>query len=212
MKIAPTYVCAFLVVLFHAVGLWGFLHPEYVTLFKKLVPFHLLLMLGLMIISHRDRNKYFWTFLLAAYTAGFVIELLGVNTGAIFGNYSYGTTLGPKFADIPLLIGVNWILVIYSTGVFMKEFKIKNHIIRAVVGALFITTLDVLIEPVAIKFDYWSWENFEVPFQNYVGWFIFSYTMLRFFFLMKFHKTNFAAVTLFVVQFIFFFLLNVKTV
>lgn len=212
MKITAVHICAFLVVLFYAVGYWGLVHPDYSPLFKKLVPFHLLLMLILMIISNEDRNQYFWTFLLTTFTAGFVIELLGVNTGAIFGNYSYGTTLGPKFADIPLLIGVNWILVIYSTGVFMKEFGIRNHIIRAFAGALLITTLDVLIEPVAIKYGYWNWEDFEVPFQNYVGWFVFSFIMLRFFFLMKFRKRNLAATTLFIVQFIFFFLLNMKTV
>lgn len=212
MKITSVYICAFLVVLFHVVGLWGFLNPEYTSLFKKLVPFHLLLMLVLMVLSHQDRNRYFWIFLASAYTAGFVIELLGVNTGAIFGDYTYGATLGPKFAEIPLLIGVNWILVIYSTGVFLKQFKIKNHIIRALIGAFLVTALDVLIEPVAIKFDYWSWENLEVPFQNYVGWFAFSFLMMRFFFLMKFHKTNLAAVTLFVVQFLFFLLLNIKAV
>lgn len=212
MRITSVHICAFLVVLFYAVGYWGMVHPEYSAIFRKLVPFHLLLMLILMIVSHEDKNHYFWTFLLSAYTAGFVIELLGVNTGAIFGNYTYGRTLGPKFADIPLLIGVNWILVIYSTGIFMKEFGIKNHIIRALVGALLITVLDVLIEPVAIRFDYWSWEGFEVPFQNYVGWFIFSFIMLRFFFLMKFRKKNMAAIVLFVVQFSFFLLLNMKTV
>ena len=126
-----------------------------------------------MIISHEDKNKHFWIFLLSTYTAGFVIELLGVTTGLIFGNYTYGTTLGIKFAEIPLLIGVNWILVIYSTGAFLKEFGIKNHIIRSAIGAFFITTLDFLIEPVAIKYDYWTWTDFDVPFQNYVGWFIF---------------------------------------
>ncbi|MBC8053959.1 MAG: carotenoid biosynthesis protein [Sphingobacteriaceae bacterium] len=167
-------------------------------------------MLGLIIVSHEDKNKYFWVFLISCYTAGFVVELLGVNTGAIFGEYKYGSTLGAKFADIPLIIGVNWILVIYSTGVFMKEFQIKNHIIRALIGAFLITSLDILIEPVAIRYDYWSWKDFEIPFQNYVGWFIFSFLMLRFFFLMKFRKVNLAATVLFIVQFIFFFFLSQK--
>ena len=210
MKITPVRICAFLVVLFYAVGYYGFIQPEYSGLFKKLIPFHLVLMLLLMIISHEGKNQYFWTFLLTAFTAGFVIELLGVNTGAIFGEYTYGSSLGPKFADIPLLIGVNWILVIYSTGIFVKEFGIKNHIIRALIGAFLITALDFMIEPIAIKYDYWTWNDFDVPFQNYVGWFIFSFLMLRFFYLMKFRKSNFAAIVLFIVQFAFFFALNIK--
>jgi putative membrane protein len=93
----------------------------------------------------------------------------------------------------------------------MKEFYIKNHIIRALIGSLFIVVLDILIEPVAIKYDYWSWIDSEVPFQNYVGWFIFSFLLLRFFFQMKFRKHNVAAIVLFVVQLVFFLLLNQKS-
>lgn len=212
MKFTPVRICTILVILFYTIGYFGFIYSDYSPIFKQLIPLHLLLMLGLMIFSHADKNKNFWIFLLTTYIAGFVIELLGVNTGSIFGSYKYGAALGPKFADIPLLIGVNWILVIYSTGIFMKEFEIKNHIIRALIGAFLVTLLDFLIEPVAMQYDYWNWTNFEVPFQNYVGWFIFSFLMLRFFFLMKFRKYNPAATVLFIVQFIFFFALNMKVV
>ena len=204
------YIGAVLVVVFYAVGYFGFVHSSYSGLFKFLIPFHLLLMLLLLVISHEDRNKSFWTFLPTTYVAGFVVELLGVNTGAIFGEYTYGPTLGLKFADIPLIIGVNWILVIYSTGVFMKEFGIKNQIIRALIGAFLVTLLDVLIEPVAIKYEYWSWADFEVPCQNYVAWFIFSFGMLRFFYLMEFRKRNPVAIVLFITQFLFFLALNLK--
>jgi bisanhydrobacterioruberin hydratase len=212
MRQARVLVCSFLVVLFYGVGYFGFVHSGYTNLFKSFIPFHLLLMLALLIISHADRNKAFWTFIITTYTAGFVIELLGVNTGAIFGDYTYGPTLGPKFADIPLVIGVNWILVIYSTGIFMKEFGIKSQIIRSLIGAFLITSLDFLIEPVAIKYEYWSWTDFEVPFQNYVGWFVFSFAMLRFFYLVEFRKKNPVAIVLFIVQFVFFFLLSLKAI
>lgn len=210
MKITRVRICAFLVVLFYAVGYLGFVHPEYSALFRKLIPFHLLLMLTLMIISQKGKNRYFWIFLLTTYLGGFVIELVGVSTGVIFGHYTYGSALGSRLEGIPLLIGVNWILVIYSAGVFMSEFGIKNHVIRSLIGAFLITILDFLIEPVAIKYDYWRWTASEVPFQNYVGWFIFSYGMLYFFYLMKFRKANFAATVLFIVQFVFFFALNTK--
>ena len=210
MRINRTAICALLVVLFYAIGYFGFVSTDYVSLFKKLIPFHLLLMLLLMIISQPEKNKHFWAFLLSTYAAGFIVELLGITTGLIFGEYSYGATLGPKVADVPLLIGVNWILVIYSTGIFLKQFHIKNHIVRSLIGALLVTLLDVLIEPVAIKFDYWSWTDFDVPFQNYAGWFIFSFLMFRFFYLMKFRKINLAASVLFIVQFLFFLALNMK--
>ena len=210
MKISTAGICAFLAILFYTVGFLGFTHPEYSNQFKLLVPFHLLLMFVLMLISHEDKNEAFWTFVLATFAAGFLIEFIGVTTGLIFGNYSYGATLGPKFAGIPVLIGVNWILVIYSAGVFLKIFGIKNHTIRALLGALVITALDFYIEPVAIKYDYWSWAGHQVPFHNYVGWFVFSFALLRLFYHLKFRKNNFAAIVLFIVQFVFFFVLNMR--
>lgn len=212
MKLSTISICSFLVVIFYTVGFFGFVTPGYTDLFLKLVPFHLLLMFVLMLISQKQKNDKFWMFIVVTYLAGFVVELLGVHTGLIFGNYQYGSTLGVKFAEIPLLIGVNWVLVIYSTGIFLKEFPIKNHIIRAVIGAALISVLDFLIEPVAIRFDYWEWTDLDVPFQNYVAWFIFSFIMLRFFFIMKFKKVNPAATILFIVQFLFFLALNLKVI
>lgn len=212
MKLNKIRSCSFLVILFYTVGFLGFITPALTGLFIKLVPYHLLLMLILMLVSQKQKNDKFWMFIVVTYLAGFVVELLGVHTGLIFGNYKYGSTLGVKFAEIPLLIGVNWILVLYSTGVFIKEFPVKNHNIRALIGALLVTVLDFLIEPVAIRFDYWEWTALDVPFQNYVAWYIFSFCMLRFFFAMKFNKTNPAASILFIMQVLFFLGLNLKVI
>ena len=37
--------------------------------------------------------------------------------------------------------------------------------------------LDFIIEPVAIKFSFWSWQNVSVPIQNYIMWFFVSLVM-----------------------------------
>lgn len=50
-------ICSFIIVLFHLVGLYGFLAPGFENLFIKLVPFHLLLMLVLMIITAWDKSS-----------------------------------------------------------------------------------------------------------------------------------------------------------
>ena len=31
--------------------------------------------------------------------------------------------------------------------------------------------LDIIIEPIAIKLDFWTWADVAVPIQNYVMWF-----------------------------------------
>ena len=208
MKLNKVIICSFLIVLFYAVGLVGFLNPSMIPLFLRLVPFHLLLMVILLVLSHRQKNKEFKLFLLVTYLAGFLIEVIGVNTGYIFGSYQYGQTLGIKLADVPLLIGVNWVILIYSTGISIAYLKIQNHVVRALIGAFFLVFMDILIEPVAIRLDYWSWADLNIPFQNYVAWFVFSFCMMLFFFARKFRKKNPAALVLLITQLIFFVVLN----
>ncbi|WP_238387833.1 carotenoid biosynthesis protein, partial [Pararcticibacter amylolyticus] len=200
-------VCVFLIVLFHVVGLIGFLVPAFQPLFKQLVPFHLLLMLFLIVRSQKGKNVYFLAFLLICYFAGFFAELAGVQTGLIFGNYAYGATLGYKIAGTPLMIGVNWILVIYSVGMVVDRMGINNAVAAAALGAVLVTILDVIIEPVAVRFDYWSWHGNEIPLQNYMGWLVLAFFLLLSFFKLPFKKGNPAGVVLFVVQFAFFVIL-----
>ena len=203
-----TLVVGLLIVLFHAVGLSGFLNPEWHSLFIALVPFHLLLMFLLMLISQKTWNRDFIIFLLVIYSAGFAIEYFGVHTGLIFGSYHYGATLGFQLSEIPLIIGINWILMIYSAGVTIGYLPINQVWLKSVLAAAMLVGLDLLIEPVAIRFDYWSWANEIIPIQNYVAWFVFSFLCFRFFYGMKFDKQNPAAVVLLVAQLLFFIALN----
>lgn len=202
-----TNICSLIVILFHCVGLYGFLNTELNDLFIKLVPFHLLLMLSLMIVSGYDGTRELLLFALAVYTAGFLVEVAGVNTGLIFGSYTYGSTLGLKIWETPLMIGVNWLILVYTTGVLLHTFKINKYALAAL-GAVLLVSIDFLIEPVAIKYDYWSWQGGVIPMQNYIGWFIVAFLMFLFFNRMNFRKQNPAAIVLFVTQLVFFIVLN----
>ncbi|WP_395805698.1 carotenoid biosynthesis protein [Daejeonella sp.] len=195
-------------VLFHIVGLYGFLNSDFETLFIALVPYHLLLMLGLLIYSTKDFSKNIKIFAVIIYLAGFFIEVIGVNTGLIFGDYSYGEALGLKVLSTPLLIGVNWLILIYCTGVLLEYFKLKNSIIFSLIGALILLGIDFLIEPVAIRFNYWSWSGGQIPLQNYIGWYIFSFLLFFVFKGLDFNKNNKAAIVLLFAQIGFFLGLN----
>jgi len=140
--------------------------------------------------------------------AGFFIEVIGVNTGLIFGDYSYGEALGLKVLSTPLLIGVNWLILIYCTGVLLEYFKLKNSIIFSLIGALILLGIDFLIEPVAIRFNYWSWSGGQIPLQNYIGWYIFSFLLFFVFKGLDFNKNNKAAIVLLFAQIGFFLGLN----
>ena len=200
-------VASFLVLLFYSVGLAGFLLVQTQVLFEKLVPFHLLLMLLLMVWSHPRRERRFYLSLLVIYLAGFAVEAIGVNSGVVFGRYSYDTTLGLKVAGTPLMIGVNWVLVIYSTGTTIRSLGIRNSYLAAAAGGALVTLLDFFIEPVAIRFHYWHWDSPAVPLQNYIAWFFVAFVLLLFFLRMPVEKHNKAGVALFVVQFLFFVIL-----
>ncbi len=203
-----TLFCSIIIVLFHLVGLYGFLTPALELLFIKLVPYHLLLMLGLMVFTVNDRSLGLIKFTAVVYLVGFFIEVIGVNTGQIFGDYIYGTALGIKLWATPLLIGVNWLILVYSTGVFLETYNFKSKWLFSALGAGILLGIDFLIEPVAIKFDYWSWFEGVIPVQNYLGWYIFSYCLFLFFSASNFNKKNKAAVVLLFAQLCFFLALN----
>ncbi len=201
-------LCSLIIILFHIVGLYGFLTPAFNGLFIKLVPFHLLLMLLLMIFTVNDKSADLIKFAIVVYLAGFFIEVIGVNTGLIFGYYTYGAALGIKLWAVPLLIGVNWLILVYSTGVFLVYLNLKNRWLLSILGAGILLVMDFLIEPVAIRFDYWSWYGGIIPLQNYLGWYIFSFFLFLFFSGLNFRKENKAAVVLLFSQIAFFLVLN----
>lgn len=208
MNMSKITVSVFIIILFHVVGLVGFLVPSLTPLFLKLVPFHLLLMLVVVIVNHYRPGEEFWGFALLVFFTGIVAEWIGVHKHWIFGNYNYGPTLGTKVFDIPLMIGVNWFLLVYSVGVLMQRSRLKSMLARIVVGALLLVVLDLLIEPVAIKFDYWSWAQNSIPLKNYISWLFLSAVFLYVFELFMFKQQTIVAPVLLAVQFVFFGLLQ----
>lgn len=200
-------ICSFIVILFHLVGLYGFLDSELTGHFITLVPFHLLLMLALMIISGYDGSSRIILFAVLIYLSGFAIEVAGVNTGFVFGSYTYGNTLGFKVWKTPLLIGVNWLILVYTTGIVLSVYRLNKYLL-AFCGAAILVLIDYLIEPVAIHYDYWAWTGRVVPLQNYLGWFVVSFLLFLFFASSEFRKQNSSAIVLFVAQVCFFMILN----
>ena len=200
------------IIIFHVVGLVGFLLPDYHDFFMSFVPYHLLLMAGILIANQKEFSKTFWMGVIAIILAGIIVEMIGVATGAIFGHYTYGETLGLKIADVPLLIGVNWLILVFCVGAVLKKYFKHQRNLKSLIGAFVLMIIDVLIEPVAIKFDYWSWQDQIVPLQNFVAWFIIAFLMLRAYYELDFRKSNKVAGVLLICQIVFFIVLNVTVV
>ena len=181
------------------------------SIFLQIVPFHLLLMLSVVVLNHKPIDTRFIFCSCAIFILGIAVEWIGIPMHWLFGNYNYGDTLGFKLSGVPLIIGCNWFMLIYSTGVLIQRSRLKNFILRALAGALLLVLLDVLIEPVAVYFDYWRWANSVVPLKNYLCWFGVSFLMLLLFEALKFKRQSIVAIVLLFTQFAFFGLLNLIT-
>jgi len=184
-------------------GLVGLNIPEFAWLFRALTPFHLLSSLIILMLFHQDWNKPFIIFCMLTFLSGYLVEVLGVHTGLIFGKYQYESTLGIKLFEVPPMIGVNWLLLIYVVG--CSFCRINRPVwLKIAYGALVLTMFDYLVEPIAIRLDMWSWEEGLPPVQNYIAWYVVSAGLLTLFYKMPFKKSNEMAVWIFIMQICFF--------
>jgi len=198
----------FIIAIFYLVGIIGMAVPSVRPYFQMLTPFHLILSTVILLLFHRDWSIQFYIFSVLAFIIGFGAEVVGVQTGLIFGDYTYGTVLGPKILGVPLMIGVNWFLLVYITGVLVQKY-LENDILAAILAALLMVFLDFLIEPVAIALDFWTWKSDDIPLSNYLGWFAVAFLIQMIYRKMHFSKENPIAVFLLICLIVFFGILAV---
>ena len=131
-------------------------------------------------------QKKEWLTIILVYIITFFSEWIGVNYGWLFGSYSYGNSLGFKIGGVPLLIGLNWVLLaLVSRQISSKLFSSKWLVIF--VSAILMVLIDVIIEPLSGNLDFWYWENSTIPLSNYRDWFLVAVLNQ---WLLSFVKTN----------------------
>lgn len=197
-----------LIIIFHLIGLIGLSLPFSRPYFLGFVPWHQLIMFVVIFLNNQSIRVGFITYTVLIILTGFATEYTGIHRHWPFGDYQYGQTLGWKVWAVPPIIGVNWFLLTYSAGVAMRRSKLMRLTSRIIAGAVLLTLLDVLIEPVAIKLDYWHWTGNHIPINNYISWFVISAIMLGIFEAFGFQKQSRVAAVFLLVQFIFFLILN----
>jgi putative membrane protein len=79
---------------------------------------------------------------------------------------------------------------------------------KALFAAILMVGLDYFIEPVAMKYDFWHWQNNVVPIQNFVAWFVLAFGLQVYFQKTAVYKNNPLAAWVFGVQAAFFIALN----
>lgn len=211
-------------ILMHVVGLIGLLFVNR-SLFVNFTPIHLLIMPLLLFPFVQGKASRFIMFFLICFFTGWFSEWIGVKTGWLFGNYAYGNVLGVKLGGVPLLIGLNWFMVVYGSAAWVTELPgllrsgtglKKIHFppwfrnMAFLFGAASMTVVyDLFLETVAIRLGYWKWlGDGVIPFKNYLCWFGLSFLLLTTGRLLRVNVANKMASILFSIQLIFFIILG----
>lgn len=188
--------------LFHLSGLVGLLYIDK-NLFASLTPLNLFISSTLLFVNQKSLKKKEVIIVFLIFSIGMIAEILGVNYGLIFGKYDYGDNLGLKLLGVPLLIGLNWVVLTFICGSISDHF-IKNKYLSIVVGIIFMLIIDITLEPIAPTLDYWEFSGSIAPIQNYIGWAFTSLLTLSIYQFYYSSKEFTFSINLFLAQFLFF--------
>ena len=163
-----------LVVLF-TVGAVGHAIPVVLPMMLFVTPVFLLLTGVLVVVPLLVTGGWrcaLW--LMGAYVFTFFTEVVGVATGVIFGEYTYGKTLGWAWLGVPLIIAFNWVMVVNGAVLLAKYGRnsCRQTAAVALLAGGLAAAFDFVMEPVAVRLDYWTWANGVIPLQNYGAWFV----------------------------------------
>lgn len=167
---------AFVLGWLHFTGLLGFYSP-WRAWFLALTPVTLLLATTLLLLSQRPLSSALLVRLVGIYLVALTAEIAGVATGKVFGAYHYGEAFGRKLAGVPLLIGLNWTALCLAAAMLVAPWR-QPRLVRAAVAAMLPVSIDLLIEQVCARFDFWYWTTGVPPLQNYLTWYGLSFVFV----------------------------------
>ena len=199
-----------LIILFHAIGGIG-LSLENNKFFLDFTPIQIyfnFLIFSFLTIKRKNIFEYIF-FSSVMFSLGLFIEIIGVKTQYIFGNYRYGSILGYSIYNVPITIGLNWLLLSYISSGIIQMIRL-NIMLKFAIASLIMVLLDYLIEPVAINLKWWYWDNINPPILNFIAWFLVSYIIqvIIYFSRLKFNKKT--SLTFLLSQILLFLIINIK--
>lgn len=200
LKKYKSYLLYFLILVYISGSIGFVVDPPF---FSPFTPYTLLLTCFVFLIhSPLADKKFLFAFFSIAFL-GFVIEVIGVKTGLVFGKYSYGDGLGFKLLNVPLIISINWAMLIFA-GIRIVSSIFANKIVSLVVAALLVTLIDLVIEQVAPKLDFWQFEGGLPGLHNYLGWIGVAFFTSYFFYPTIIKGNRSVSLIILILQIIFF--------
>ncbi|HET7292837.1 MAG TPA: carotenoid biosynthesis protein [Vicinamibacteria bacterium] len=109
--------------------------------------------------------------LLALVAYGYALERVAI---LVFASHEYGPAWRAAPGGVPLAVAVGWAAVILGSAAAAWRLGLCTPLALAAGAALVGVTLDLLIEPVAVRAGLWRWTPpgpwLGVPVGNFVGW------------------------------------------
>lgn len=194
--------------IFYVVGIFLLLTSDDKDTIISYTPYILLVTLFILFLNHTYWSKKLILSLILIFALGFFVEVLGVQSGFPFGSYRYSEILGIQLFNTPLVMGINWVLLVYSGAMLFQPLPWPNYL-KSIVTGLLLVVLDIFLEPFAIRWNLWQWIETVPPLQNYLSWAIIAMllTYLLNSCLEKQMRNKIAGIILFI-QFVFFVLLS----
>ena len=153
------------------------------------------------------KNRRLLVWAAGTFLCTLLLEIVGVATGLVFGSYAYGNTLGFGIGEVPVLIGINWTLIILGSLALVKRW-ISHSTLAALATAACTVVFDWIMEPVAMALDYWNWDAHTIPLQNYIAWFVIAFIFARVHEAMRLTTSTTIPTLIVGVQAVFFLLLR----
>ncbi len=213
-----------LVFIFCFFGIIGLANPSTQSFFKQFSSVNILFSIFSIFVFQKKTTSRFVYFSSFVWIMGFFIECMGTNTGLLFGNYYYGETLGYKIFNTPVIIGGSWLLLTVlnanviaylfdkfkTTSSSIKDTVKIQILIKSFLASILMVLLDILIEPVAVKLDFWHWTNGVIPISNYLYWFLFSFIFQLIYFFTNQKEATKELNLFLLLQWLFFGILNIS--
>ena len=174
-------------------------------LFLSLSPISLIFTFLIVVCSNIEVSYKSFATIMIIFFLSLISEIIVVNYGIFFGSYYYGDNLGYSMYGVPLVIGLNWVVLTVSCGNIASYFFEKNKYLSIFFGSLLMLILDVIMEQVSGNIDFWYFNDDNLIF-NYITWFILGACNQYFYQSLNYTKNLVISVNVYI-SFIVFFLI-----